>query len=70
VVCLVGGVVEGGEDVFAFEKRVVCEDFFEGSASAQEFEYIRNTNAVSANARTAAALAGIDCDPIESFQIH
>lgn len=70
MVCLVRGVVEGGEDVFTLEKRVVREDFFEGSPGAEEFEYIRNANAMSANAGTTAALAGFDGDAIESFQIH
>jgi hypothetical protein len=70
MVRLVGGVVECGEDVFTLEKWVVGENFFKGSASAEEFEDIRNANTVSANARTPAALAGFDRDSIESFQIH
>lgn len=35
-----GSVVDGGENIFALEKRIVFEDFLEGSACAKQLEHI------------------------------
>jgi Asp-tRNA(Asn)/Glu-tRNA(Gln) amidotransferase A subunit family amidase len=63
-------VVQGREDVFTLKKRIVRQDFLEGSACAKQFKHIRNPDTMSANARTTAALIGFDCDSIEAFKIH
>jgi hypothetical protein len=65
-----GSVVQSREDVFALEGWVILEDFLEGGSRAEQFEHIRNTNALAANARTAPALPGFDGDSIQAFEIH
>lgn len=63
-------VVQGREDVLTLKKWIVRQDFFEGGACPEQFKHVGNTNTMSADARTAAALIGFDCDSIEAFEIH
>jgi len=43
VVSLMGRVVQGCSDVFALQRRVIPQDFFDGSSRAKQFENIGNT---------------------------
>jgi hypothetical protein len=38
-----GCIVQGGEDVLAFPKWVIFEDFLEGGSRSKQFEHIGNT---------------------------
>lgn len=57
---------EAGLNVFSFEIREIGEDFRLGEAGGQEVEDIFDTDAHAADARPAAALRGIECDPAHS----
>ena len=67
MVGLMGCVVQGREDVFALKKGIIGEYLLERGSGRQQFEHIGDTDAVPANARTTAALAGFDRDSIETF---
>ena len=70
MVSLMGCIIQGREDVFALEEWVIREDFLERGSRAEQFEHIRNTNALAANAGSAPALPGFDGDSIQAFEIH
>jgi hypothetical protein len=65
-----GGVVQNRKNVFALEEWVILENFLERGARAEQFQHIRNTDALAANARTTPALPGFDRDSIQAFEIH
>ena len=67
---LVRGVVKGGEDILALEKRVILKDFVERGSGAEEFQNIGDTDAQAANAGAAAAFAGVNGDSLETFALH
>ena len=62
-----GGVIQRCEDVFPLQKRIVRQDFIEGSARAKQFEHIGNSDALAANARAASALTRFDSDSIKTL---
>jgi len=70
VICLVRGIVKGGEDILAFQKWVILKNFVERGSGAEEFQNIGDTNAKAANAGAAAAFAGVDSDSLETFALH
>lgn len=67
---LTGGVGDGRDNVFAFKKRVVAKDFFEGRAGGQQIKNVCDAHALAADARLAAALAGLDGDSGEKIELH
>jgi hypothetical protein len=70
MVRLVGGVVDRREDIVAFEKRIVLQDFIEGSSRAKKFQNVGDTKALAANAGAASALAFLHGDSMKTLQIH
>ena len=61
---LPGGVINGGQNVIAHEERVILQDFLKGSAGAEEFQDVRDPDALAADAGAAAALLGVDGDSV------
>jgi hypothetical protein len=57
-------VVQARENVLAFQEWVVFKDFFEGSSGREQFKYVGDANALTADTRPAAALVRFDCNPI------
>jgi hypothetical protein len=60
-----GGVPEDRSNVFTFEVGVVGDDLLRGLASREPIEDVDHPNAHAADARTTAALVGVDGDAIE-----
>jgi hypothetical protein len=70
VIGLIGGVVEGSENVFTFQGRVITQDFLKGSSCPEQLEDISYADALAANAGTAPAFAFFDRDSTKTLQIH
>ena len=70
MVCLVSGVLERSENVFALKVGVVRENFFHGGSGGQKFKDIRHTNPHTADAWASTAFAFFDCDSFEPFRSH
>ena len=70
MICLVRGIVKGGEDILAFQKWVILKNFVERGTGAQQFQNISDTNAQAANTGAAAAFAGVNGDSLETFTVH
>ena len=62
---LKGGILDGSEDVFSFEKRVIRKNLFERSPGAQQVQYIRYTYPQTANTRAPATLARLKGNPLK-----
>ena len=62
---LKGRVLNGGEDIFPFEKRVIGENLFECRASTKQMQNIRYPESQAADTRTASAFARLDGDPLK-----
>ena len=67
---LVGGVIDGGQDILWLEERVILKDFVDRGSGAEEFQNIGDTNAKAANAGAAAAFSGVNGDSLETFALH
>jgi hypothetical protein len=65
VVCLSGGVLEGGPDILCLEVRKVFEDLRFAGARGKHFEHVLNPNAHPANAWATATLVGTECNAIQ-----
>lgn len=70
MVGLAGGVLNGGKNIFPFQKRVVREDIVVGSSRRQQIEDIRDTDAKAADAWASAALALFNRDPLQPLGAH
>ena len=57
-------VLNGRENVFPLQVRIVGKDLVIRSAGAQKFEDVRHPNPQTANAWTATAFAGLDGDTV------
>jgi hypothetical protein len=57
VIGLIGGVVEGSENVFTFQGRVITQDFLKGGFCFEQLEDISYADVLAANAGTAPAFA-------------
>ena len=64
VVDLARGVLDRGENVLALKKRVILEDFLERSPCSQQFQHVRDADALAANAGTSPALAFFNRDSL------
>lgn len=67
---LMGGILDGRENVLPFKAGIILQDFFDAGASAQEFQDIGHADSHAANTRTAAALGVVDGDSGEAFLGH
>ena len=67
---LVGGVIDGGEDVVTLQKRVIGQNFIEGRACAEKLQNVGDAKALAADAGPPAALALFNRDSMKTFQIH
>ena len=65
VLGLKGGVLNGSEDIFPFEKRIISENFFETRAGTQEMQNIRHPDAQATDTGPASAFARLDGDPLK-----
>jgi hypothetical protein len=65
VFSLKGCVLNGSEDIFPFEKRIISKDFFKGRSGTQEMQHIRHPDAQAANAWPASAFARLDGNPLK-----
>jgi len=70
VICLVRGIVKGGEDILPFQKWIILKNFIERGSGAEELQNIGDTNAKAANTRAATAFAGVNGDSLETFALH
>jgi hypothetical protein len=70
MVRLPGRILNRGEDVVAFQEGIILQDFVEGSAGTEQFQHIAHAESFAANARTTAALAGLDGDALKQFRLH
>jgi hypothetical protein len=60
VIALSRGVFQSGGNVTGFEQRVVFENFLPGGPCGQQFEHVLDADAQASEARSPAALVGID----------
>ena len=67
---LVSGILDGGENIFAFKAGIILQDLFDGGFCTQQFQDVGDTDSHVANARTAAALGVVDGDSGEAFLGH
>ena len=67
---LVRGVIHRRQNVFALEGGIIGEDFLERCAAGDQFQNIGDSNPLSANAGTSAALAWLDSNPAQPFWAH
>ena len=70
VISLMGGVLQGGKNVFAFQEWIVGQNLVEGSSGAQEFQNIADAHSESANAGASTTLTHFNGDAIEALEIH
>ena len=70
MISLMGGIVNGGENIIPFERGVICQDFLNRSPSCQQFKHISNANTLPTNAGSAPTFALLDCDPFQTLKIH
>ena len=64
------GIFKRGQNIVFFEEGIVLKNFLVRGPRAEQTQNIRDTDAQTANARTAAAFAGFDGDPIEETGFH
>ncbi len=70
MVGLMGGVVDGRQNILAFKKGIILQDLVNRSTGAQKLQYVGDAQALAADARTATALAFLHGDPAETLQFH
>ena len=70
MVGLMRGVFNGGQNILAFEIRVIVQNFFVRSARAQKLQNIGDPHPHATDARTSAAFAGFNRDALEECQVH
>ena len=70
MVCLMGSVLDGCQDVLSLQVRIVLEDLIEGGPRPEEFQDVRYANSHPANARTPPTLAFVNCDSLQPFCGH
>ncbi len=70
MVGLVGGVFDGGENILPLKERVVGEDFVHTGPGGKQLEHIGDAHAIAPDARSPAALAFFDCDPLQAIEVH
>jgi hypothetical protein len=64
------GIFKRRENIVFFERGIIRDYFLMGCARAQQTQNVRDANAQAAYARTPAAFAGFDGDPIEQACFH
>jgi len=47
VVSLIGSVVNGGENIVAFQRGVISQDFLKGSSGSEQFQNVGNADALA-----------------------
>ena len=70
MICLPGGVSDGGKNVITLQERIILEYLFKRGSGAEEFENVRDADALAADAWTPTALAFLDGYALKKFQIH
>jgi len=70
VIRLSGGVRNGRENVISLEARVIGKNLLVCRTVGEQFEHVTNTNPHAADARLAAALAGLDRDSLKRYGCH
>ena len=70
VIGLVGRVLDGCQDVFVLQERIVGQDLLDGSSCSQQLEDIGGTNSEPANAGTPPALALFNRNSTEPVQLQ
>lgn len=61
----VAGVEERSPDILGFQVGQFLQDLFCRKTCSQQIQYVRHANPHVTNTRLAAALLGIEADPIE-----
>jgi hypothetical protein len=61
---------KGGENVFAFKRRVVGEDFVERGAIGDQLQNVCYANSLTTNARAPATLPCLDGNAAQPFRAH
>ena len=54
---LVSGILDGGENVFAFKAGIILQDLFDGGSCTQQFQNVGDADSHAADTRAVAALA-------------
>ncbi len=70
MVGLAGRVLNRGQDVVAFQKGIVPQNFLEGSTGTEQSQHVGHTESFAANTRATAALAWLDGDALKQFRFH
>ncbi len=70
MVSLICRVINGGENVFTFQKCVISKNFLKGRPGSEQFKNMRHTNAMTANAGTTSTLAFFHRNSAKTLKIH
>ena len=70
MICLPGGVSDGGKNVITLQERIIFEYLFKRGSGAEEFENVRDADAFAADAGTSTALAVLHRDAAQQISIH
>ena len=70
MVRLAGGVLNRGQDVFAFQKWIILEDFLEGSPGTEQFQHIGHAESFATNTGVTTTLAWLNGDALKQFRFH
>jgi len=70
MVGLPGDVRDRREDVITFQAGVVGQYLFKGRPVGEQFEDVTDTDPHAADAQLAAALSGLDRDPLKGRRGH
>jgi hypothetical protein len=60
MVNVTGGILDGSENVFVFQRWVILQDLLETSACAEKIEDVGHTNSKASNAGASATLGIVD----------
>jgi hypothetical protein len=70
MVGLPSGRLNGGQDILAFEVRIVFQYLVECRSGTQQFKHVAYANPHTPNARPAAALLVVDRYPAQAIWSH
>ena len=64
---LPSGILDGCENILAFEVRIVFQNCVKRRSGAQQFEHVADANPHAPNARATAALCDVDSNPVKAI---
>ena len=67
---LPGGILNGGQDILAFEVRVILQYLVKRRSGAQQFKHVAHPNPHAPDAGSTTTLRVVDCYTAEAIWRH